>query len=164
MLRTSNPARYTPFNAKQSTALVCLSCPACGISLQKMSLNWKVSTFPMPNMISTPLVVIMPLTQYSKALRGTWPRLKDEDSLPAEFMQESVAAGLCTGMLGATAASHSVTLQSLAMNRGKAVRQTMAIRAMVDAEIAAGGSDGRAVSSSVSCGTGRTLGSVKKLI
>jgi hypothetical protein len=122
------------------------------------------STFPLPNILSTPLVVIMHLTQYSKALRDTWPRLKDDDPLPADFMQESVAAGLCTGMLGAMAASHSNTLQSLATNSGKAVRQAMAIGAMVDAEMAADGSDGRAISFSVSWGAGRTLDSVKKLI
>ncbi|EAW17018.1 putative polyketide synthase [Aspergillus fischeri NRRL 181] len=122
------------------------------------------STFPLPNILTTPLVVIMHLTQYSKALRDTWPRLKDDDPLPADFMQESVAAGLCTGMLGAMAASHSGTLQSLATNSGKAVRQAMAIGAMVDAEMASDGSDGRAVSFSVSWGAGRTLDSVKKLI
>ncbi|GIJ84608.1 type I iterative polyketide synthase [Aspergillus pseudoviridinutans] len=122
------------------------------------------STFPLPNILSTPLVVIMHLTQYSKALRDTWPRLKDDDPLPADFMQESVAAGLCTGMLGAMVASHSNTLQSLATNSCKAVRQAMAIGAIVDAEMAADGSDGRAVSFSVSWGAGRTLDSVKKLI
>jgi hypothetical protein len=122
------------------------------------------SAFPLPNILTTPLVVIMHLTQYSKALRDTWPRLKDDDPLPADFMQESVAAGLCTGMLGAMAASHSGTLQSLATNGGKAVRQAMAIGAIVDAEMAADGSDGRAVSFSVSWGAGRTLDSVKKLI
>ncbi|BCS15610.1 hybrid PKS/NRPS enzyme [Aspergillus luchuensis] len=122
------------------------------------------STFPLPNIITTPLVVIMHLTQYSKALRDTWPRLKDDDPLPADFMQESVAAGLCTGMLGAMAASHSGTLESLATNSGKAVRQAMAIGAIVDAEMVADNSDGRAVSFSVSWGAGRTLDSVKKLI
>ncbi|KAE8143850.1 hypothetical protein BDV38DRAFT_276919 [Aspergillus pseudotamarii] len=70
--------------------------------------------------------------------------------LPANFMQESVAAGLCTGLLGAMTASHSGTLQSLATNSAKTVRQAMAIGGMVDAEMASNGTGGRATSFSVS--------------
>lgn len=122
------------------------------------------SMFPLPNILSTPLVVIMHLTQYSKAIRETWPKLKEDDPLPADFMQESAAAGLCTGLLGAMAASHSDTLQSLAANSAKAVRQSMAIGALVDAEMMANVSIGSAVSFSVSWGADRTLDMVKKLI
>ncbi|KAL4735959.1 hypothetical protein BDV11DRAFT_211615 [Aspergillus similis] len=106
----------------------------------------------------------MLLTQYTKAVRDTWQSLKDNDPLPADFMQESVAAGLCTGMLAAMAVSHSGTLQSLATNSGIAVRQAMAIGALVDAEMAADGSDRRAVSFSVSWGAGCTLENVESLI
>lgn len=122
------------------------------------------SMFPLPNILSIPLVVIMHLMQYSKAIRETWPKLKEDDPLPADFLQESAAAGLCIGLLGAMAASHSDTLQSLAANSVKAVRQSMAIGALVDAEMMANVSTGRAVSFSVSWGADRTLDMVKKLI
>ncbi|KAJ3497705.1 hypothetical protein NLG97_g1700 [Lecanicillium saksenae] len=124
--------------------------------------NVSASSFPLRNIVSTPIVVMMHLIEYSKALKETWPKLAEDDPLPSEFLSESVAAGLCTGMLGAVVASHSNTIQQLKTNASKAMKQAMAIGALVDAESASPG--GRAVSFSVSWGAGRTLSTIQELM
>ncbi|TQV99026.1 hybrid PKS/NRPS enzyme [Cordyceps javanica] len=132
--------------------------------VQFKSGNLAASAFPLRNIITTPLVVMMQIIEYSEALRESWPGIKDDDGVPGDFLNQSIAAGLCTGMLGAMAASHSDTLQQLRTNASTAMKQAMAIGALVDAEMSNEESDGRAVSYSVSWGAGGSLATLEKLM
>jgi acyl transferase domain-containing protein/SAM-dependent methyltransferase/acyl carrier protein len=90
-------------------------------------------TFPLPNTILTPLVVLTHLAQYGKIL--------DEHNGQAEqcrirtsFQHDTQTLGLCTGLLSAAAVSFSSSTRDLEALGPVAIRLAIVIGAVVDAE------------------------------
>lgn len=91
-------------------------------------------SFPLPNTILTPLVVITHLIQYSNFLDLLYPKTVQRDHLQAPFRHFVETLGLCTGMLTSATVSSSGNLAQLEKNGSVAIRLAMAIGAFVDAK------------------------------
>lgn len=91
-------------------------------------------TFPLPNILLTPLVVITHLTQYSTFLELCQPDPAQRDNLQASFKYRTETLGLCTGLLSSAAVSSSASQAQLQEYGEVAVRMAMAIGALVDAQ------------------------------
>lgn len=109
-----------------------------------------LSSFPLSNILLSPLVVIAQLTQYRDFLHAAFPELKETDRFPACLASSIETLGLCTGTLGAFAVACSSTLAELYIYGKTAVRLAMLLGALVDAEESSPTSDGKASSFSVS--------------
>ncbi|KAG2419399.1 hypothetical protein HFD88_004195 [Aspergillus terreus] len=94
------------------------------------------STFPLPNTILTPLVVVYHLIQYLQFLSVT---RQTEDRLSASFIKTTESMGLCTGLLAATAVACSATRADLRLYGAVAVRLAMLVGSIVDAQNQASG-------------------------
>lgn len=92
------------------------------------------SLFPLPNVILSPLTVIIHLVQYSALLRAWLPHLGDCEEIPASTTNNTETLGLCTGMLSAFSVGCASTLAELKQHGTVAVRLGMLIGAVVDAE------------------------------
>ncbi|RYP10954.1 hypothetical protein DL765_007957 [Monosporascus sp. GIB2] len=91
--------------------------------------NAPEATFPLPNLLLCPLVVVLQLTQYLRYRDIVQPR-------DARLWQPDVkveSAGFCTGLLSAFAVSCSTTRKQLEQHGAAAVRLAMLIGAFVDA-------------------------------
>ena len=95
--------------------------------------------FPLPNILLTPLVVIIHLTQYAKFLENNQRSFKHSDE----------TVGLCTGLLSAQVASSSENQDDFAEHGGIAIRLAMLIGAFVDAQDAGDDIQGESMSLSV---------------
>ena len=80
--------------------------------------------FPLPNVLLTPLVVIIHLTQYAKFLEINQRSFKHNDEV----------VGLCTGLLSAQVASSSKNQDEFEEHGGVAIRLAMLVGALVDAQ------------------------------
>lgn len=106
--------------------------------------NLDVLHFPLPNIVLTPLVVALHLTQYQKSIAKS-DGSGSTDSLP----QVSETLGLCTGHLSAAAVSCAEDLSQLEKYGAVSIRIAMLIGALVDSKNASLGEDSRANSFSV---------------
>jgi hypothetical protein len=109
-----------------------------------------LSSFPLSNILLSPLVVIAHLTQYRDFLKAAFPHLQEDDRLPESLASSIETLGLCTGTLGAFAVACSSTLEELSSHGKTAVRLAMLLGALVDAEESSPSSDGKSTSFSVS--------------
>ncbi|ROW06285.1 hypothetical protein VPNG_08052 [Cytospora leucostoma] len=94
--------------------------------------------FPLPNILLTPLVVILHLAQYQKLQSST---------ISSKHIRETL--GLCTGLLSAAAISCSENEEQLQEHGAVAVRLAMLLGAIVDSKDASLGPEMRAKSFSV---------------
>ena len=80
--------------------------------------------FPLPNVLLTPLVVIVHLTQYQRFIEKSKYSFKDSDK----------AIGLCTGLLSAQVVASSKTREDFQEQGRVALRLAMLVGALVDAQ------------------------------
>ncbi len=92
------------------------------------------ASFPLPNILLTPLVVLTHLTQYSKFIEFVQPENPEHHDLHAAFKQDAETLGLCTGLLSAAAVSCSADQAQLRHYSAVAVRLAMLVGALVDAQ------------------------------
>lgn len=92
------------------------------------------TSFPLPNVVLTPLVVIIHLTQYLKFLALIQPNSPECHRLQASFKHDAETLGLCTGLLSAAAVSCSADEAELQHYGAVAIRLAMLIGALVDAQ------------------------------
>lgn len=90
-------------------------------------------SFPLPNILLSPLVVATHLHQYTKYLKNRFPSLSDDETIPLQ----GKAVGLCTGSLSEAVLVSSPTLKDIRANGAKAITLAMLAGAMVDASDAA---------------------------
>lgn len=111
--------------------------------------KFKEASFPLPNIILTPLVVITHLTQYE--IMHERDQLEPPKSLdfPASTIDNVETVGLCTGLLSAAAVSCSEDLMQLHRHSAVAIRLAMIVGALADAEDKLAGVDGASKSFSV---------------
>lgn len=89
-------------------------------------------SFPLPNILLTPLVVITHLAQYSAILEVLTAENKARENPSALLNHKIETLGLCTGLLSAAAISSSVNRAQLQKYGAVVVRMAMAIGAFVD--------------------------------
>lgn len=85
----------------------------------------RADSFPLPNILLSPLVVITQLTQYANYI-DEHPELRNSDN--------TETLGFCTGILSALAVSSSAGKDQFAKYGSVAVRLAMVIGAIVDAQ------------------------------
>ena len=91
------------------------------------------ATFPLPNILLTPLTVIGQLVQYSRYLDAqSVPG--DHENLFSVFKQDTQTLGHCTGLLSAFAVASSASRVQFEHYSSVAVRQAMLIGALVDSK------------------------------
>lgn len=95
--------------------------------------------FPPPNILLTPLVVVIHLTQYANFLQINQRPFRHNDEV----------VGLCTGLLSAQVASSSKDQGDFEENGGVAIRLAMLVGALVDARDTEAGPQGESKSFSV---------------
>ena len=91
------------------------------------------ASFRLPNILLTPLVIIIHLAQYLKFLGLIQPDPSKRHNLYASFGQDTETLGLCSGLLSAAAVSCSADQAELQHYGAVAVRLAMVIGALVDA-------------------------------
>jgi acyl transferase domain-containing protein/thioester reductase-like protein/acyl carrier protein len=92
--------------------------------------NTPKATFPLPNLVLVPLVIVVQLTQYFR-YRDLVTTTDDKEWL-ADTNSESV--GFCVGVLSSLAVSCSTTRKQLEQHGSAAVRLAMLIGALMDVE------------------------------
>lgn len=122
------------------------------------------SLFPLPNILLSPLVVIVQLTQYLAFVRSAFPGLADTDELPPSAMEASESLGLCTGILSAFAVSCASSLAKAQQYGAVAVRLSILVGALVDAEEASPDTGGTAMSFSMSWNALESRASVDEVL
>jgi hypothetical protein len=95
------------------------------------------SSFPLPNILLNPLVVITHLTQYSKYLETTSLETDERIDLYASSKSNSETLGFCTGFLSSIAVSSSQNKEQFWKYGAAAIRLGMLIGMIVDAQDAA---------------------------
>lgn len=114
--------------------------PVAGAKLLEGLNDWLATgritqaSFPLPNILLTPLVVVTELMQYSRYLELNQHSSKDEENLHAPFTHHAETLGFCTGLLSALAVSSSASQTQFQQYGAKAVRLAMLIGAFVDAQ------------------------------
>ena len=107
------------------------------------------SSFPLPNSLLTPLVVISHLIQYSQFLNLVQSDSLDHRDLSATFKKTTETLGLCTGLLSAVAASCSENQLQLQRFGAVAIRLAMLIGAVIDSQDTLADHEGESKSFSV---------------
>lgn len=92
------------------------------------------ASFPLPNILLTPLVVITELTQYSRFLELDGPESGKRKGLHACSQQNVETLGFCTGLLSALAMSSSANQAQFQQFGAVAIRLAMLVGALVDAQ------------------------------
>ena len=119
------------------------------------------SSFPLPNILLSPLVVIAQLTQYSAFLKAALPDLLDTQELPTSIKTSTETLGLCTGTLSAFAVACSSSMAELQHYGAVAVRLAMLVGALVDAEEAP---SNKSMSFSASWNSGEAGAAMKEVL
>ena len=96
-------------------------------------------SFPLPNILLTPLVVVIHLIQYANFLEINQRSFKHGDEI----------VGLCTGLLSAQVAASSKNQDEFVKYGGVAIRLAMLVGACVDAQDAELDAQGESISLSV---------------
>jgi len=107
-------------------------------------------SFPLPNILLSPLVVIAQLTKYSAFLASAIPDLNETHELPAIIKTSTETLGMCTGTLSALIVACSSNIADVAQYGGVAVRLAMLTGALVEAEEIARGTEDKSMSFSAS--------------
>ena len=109
------------------------------------------ATSQLPNILLTPLVVLIQLTQYSRYLSLSLSNASVQaQDLHTAFAQRNVeTVGFCTGLLSASVVSSSSDKAAFRQNGAVAVRLAMLIGALVDAQDASDRLHGRSKSFAV---------------
>jgi Starter unit:ACP transacylase in aflatoxin biosynthesis len=92
------------------------------------------ASFPLPNVLLTPLVIITHLAQYLKFLELIQPDAPESHDLHAAFKRDGETLGLCSGLLSAAAVSCSADQAELHHYGPVAMRLAMLVGALVDAQ------------------------------
>jgi acyl transferase domain-containing protein/nucleoside-diphosphate-sugar epimerase/SAM-dependent methyltransferase/acyl carrier protein len=114
--------------------------PFPGAELLQDLANWlktghfSQASFPLPNVLLTPLVVVTHLAQYLKFLELIQPDSPECRDLHASFQRDAETLGLCSGLLSAAALSCSTDQVQLQHYGAVAVRLAMMVGALVDAQ------------------------------
>lgn len=90
--------------------------------------------YPLPNVILTPLVVVLQLAQYSGLVVQLHPEIGPDMQLPHMGGRHTETVGLCTGLLTAAAVASSNTLRELSSYGAVAIRLAAALGAIVDGD------------------------------
>lgn len=90
------------------------------------------ASFPLPNILLTPLVVITQLVQYSRFLQLARPGSEDGHDAHAFSKPDAEIVGFCTGLLSALVVSSSTSQAQFQQYGANAVRLAMLIGALVD--------------------------------
>lgn len=96
------------------------------------------TSFHLPNILLSPLVVLTQLTQYSKYLKLVHIESGDGQNLYASHSQNTETLGFCTGLLSALAVSSAGNQAQFQQHGAVAVRLAALIGALVDAQDALG--------------------------
>ncbi|KAM0804922.1 polyketide synthase [Usnea florida] len=121
-------------------------------------------SFPLPNAILTPLVVISHIIQYSHLLELVLPEFSEHQNLPPAFKRTTETVGLCTGLLSAAAASCSANQSQLQRFGAVIIRLAMLIGSLVDAQDASAGFEGESRSFSISWGSPKLGAQVTEIL
>jgi hypothetical protein len=135
-----------------------------GLNEAVRTCNIPESLFPLPNVLLSPLTVIVQLTQYSAFLKAALHDLNDVSELSSSITNSTQTSGLCTGILSAFAAGCASTLAELQEYGTTAVRLAMLAGALVDADESSPESGGASVSFSVSWKSSGSFNSVHDII
>lgn len=114
--------------------------PLPGAELLQDLANWlktghfSQASFPLPNVLLTPLVVVTHLAQYLKFLELIQPDSPEGRDLHASLQRDAETLGLCSGLLSAAALSCSADQVQLQHYGAVAVRLAMMVGALVDAQ------------------------------
>jgi hypothetical protein len=122
------------------------------------------SIFPLPNILLTPLTVIVHLAQYTAFLKAALPGLGDTDELPASITENTESLGLCTGTLSFLAVGCSSSLLQLQHYGSVAIRIAMLIGALVDANEDLPDSEGGSMSFSMAWNSTESGNSVHRIL
>lgn len=104
--------------------------------------KFKNASFPLPNILLTPLVVITHLVQYETFLGNNLPQPPRSNDMSVSAKVNAETLGLCTGLLSAAAVSCSDDLIQLHHYSAVAVRLAMIVGALIDAQDKSAGVDG----------------------
>ena len=112
------------------------------------------SSFPLPNVLLTPLVIAIQLAQYSKYQENMESRPAGQYKVHTSADQEhsTEVLGFCTGLLSALAVSCSVDQSQLRHTGAIAIRLAMLIGALVDAQDTSTSQYGESISFSAAWG------------
>jgi len=124
-----------------------------GMNLRLKTGEITKGSFPLPNLLLTPLVVIAQLLQYTNFVEGARLSSKKQQDLQEAFSHSTEAVGLCTGLLSALAVSSSGTEEELQRFGSVAIRLAMVIGALVDAQDTLADNDGDSRSFSITWNT-----------
>ena len=91
-------------------------------------------SFPLPNVVLTPLVVITELSQYWTQLSSSDSGSREEVDLYSLLGPDVETVGLCTGFLSALAVSSSANSTQFRQYGGVVIRLALLIGALVDAQ------------------------------
>ena len=122
------------------------------------------SSFPLPNILLSPLTVIAQLTQYSAFLKAAFPDLPDTCELPESILATTETLGLCIGTLSSFAAACSWSQPALHHHGAVAVRLAMLVGALVDAVDVSPNPEGRSISFSAFWNTEESSGTVNEVL
>ena len=122
------------------------------------------SSFPLPNILLSPLTVIAQLIQHSAFFKAAFPDFPDTRELPASIQATTETLGLCTGTLSAFAAACSSSLGELQHHGAVAVRLAMLVGALVDTAEVSPNSEGKSTSFSVSWNSVESSGTVNEVL
>ena len=122
------------------------------------------SSFPLPNILLSPLTVIAQLTQYTAFLKAAFSDSPDTRELPSSILASTERLGLCTGTLSAFAAACSSSQPALHHHGAVAVRLAMLVGALVDAVDASPNPEGRSISFSAFWNTAESSGTVNEVL
>lgn len=123
--------------------------PLASLMFWLQSGSFPKGSFPLPNTILTPLVVISHLTQFLRFVELCQPDLARQDSFQESLKYKTETLGLCTGLLSSAAVSCSANQAQLQRYGAVAIRLAMVIGAMVDARDGDGETGGKWKSYSV---------------
>ncbi len=122
------------------------------------------ASFPLPNILLTPLVVITQLVQYLRYLDFIQPGSDEQGELHGVFKNEVETLGFCTGLLSALAVSSSANRVELQNYGSVAIRLAMLIGAVVDARDIAAGPDGKSKSLSLAWDSNETAIELMRIV
>ena len=126
--------------------------------------KFKEASFPLPNILLTPLVVITHLTQYETLLQKDQRESPGDHDLLASAKDDTETLGLCTGLLSAAAVSCAETLTQFHHYSAVAVHLAMVIGALTDARDKIAGVDGASKSFSVAWSSPETSVEIESIM
>ncbi|KKO97819.1 hypothetical protein THAR02_10073 [Trichoderma harzianum] len=102
--------------------------------LISVDFNIVAGSYPLPNILLSPLVVVSQLVDYVAFLKASEPNLTETLKLPIPSNTGAETSGLCTGLLSAFAVASAGSVAHLQQYGAASVRLAMLSGALVDAE------------------------------